>query len=251
MRQIAITLILFLLPALGIQAQGTVTVTQSADIDALVNGKKGGNQDKNMSREERREAKKAAKERKRIEKARQKNQQLVVPTQPKGGTQRHEISRAATQPSRPATAKEPKITVKEPSSDNARDYKRTVIVRRPVRRVTSTETHKVLRRKTLNGAKKVKGFRVSVYSGGNTREAREQAEQAGQKVKAALPDQPVYVHFYSPRWMCLVGNFTNYDEAKAAMRKIRKIGYGNANVIRTMITVRNVTYEDIADEIEY
>ena len=73
MRQIAITLILFLLPALGIQAQGTVTVTQSADIDALVNGKKGGNQDKKMSREERREAKKAAKERKRIEKARQKN----------------------------------------------------------------------------------------------------------------------------------------------------------------------------------
>lgn len=251
MRQIILTLIISLLPVVGIHAQGKVTVTQSADIDALVNGKKHPQNNKETTREERRAAKKAEKERKKQEEARRKNQKLVVPTQPKTSTQRNDAPKVQVQNNHPAVSKEPTITVKEPTSGNARDYKRTVLVRRPVRRATSMETHRVLRRKTLRGLKKVKGFRVSVFSGGNTRDDRQKAEQAGQKVKSALPDQPVYVHFYSPRWMCLVGNFTNQRDAQRAVRKIRKLGYGNASVIRTMITVRDVAYDDIADEVEY
>ena len=251
MRQFVLIFLISLLPAVGIHAQGKVTVTQSADIDALVNGKKNAQSNKDMTREERRAAKKAEKERKKQEEARRKNQKLMAPTQPKTSAQKSETPRVQVQPGHPTVSKEPKITVKEPTSGSARDYKRTVLVRRPVRRATSMETHRVLRRKTINGIRKLKGFRVSVYSGGNTREERQKAEQAGQKVKAILPDQPVYVHFYSPRWMCLVGNFTNYKDAQRAMLKIKKIGYANANVIRTMITARNVSYDDIADEVEY
>lgn len=51
-------------------------------------------------------------------------------------------------------------------------------------------------------------------------------------MKDALPDQPVYVHFYSPRWMCLVGNFEEYKDAQKALWKVKKSGYKSANIIR-------------------
>lgn len=228
MTRIVLTLIIILLPAMGLHAQGKVTVTQSSAIDAVVNGKKSPQNDKAMSREERRAAKKAEKERKRLEKIRQKNQQLTVPSQPNGSTRR-DGPRVQVPSNRTPAAKEPQITVKKPTTGDARDYKRMVLVRRPIRRQVGTETRQVLRRKAPRTGK---GFRIAVFSGGNTREDRSKAEQAGQKVKSALPDQPVYVHFYSPRWMCLVGNFEEYKDAQKALVKVRKAGYKSANIIR-------------------
>ena len=81
-------------------------------------------------------------------------------------------------------------------------------------------------------------FRVQVYSGGNTRIAHQQADKAGQKAKELFPEQPIYVHFYPPRWMCLVGNFTDYNAAKKIMRTLRKEGYSHANVIRMMVSIK-------------
>ena len=61
MTRIVLYLILLLIPAMGLHAQGKVTVTQSSAIDAVVNGKKSPQNDKRMSREERRAAKRAEK----------------------------------------------------------------------------------------------------------------------------------------------------------------------------------------------
>ena len=116
----------------------------------------------------------------------------MVPSQPSSSKQRGDAPRVQLPSNRPPAAKEPKITVQEPTGE-ARDYKRMVLVRRPIRRQVGTETRQVLRRKA---PRRGKGFRIAVYSGGNTREDRNKAELAGQKVKDALPDQPVYVHFY-------------------------------------------------------
>lgn len=76
------------------------------------------------------------------------------------------------------------------------------------------------------------GFRIQVYSGGNTREARQEAERAGHKVKAAFPELPIYVHFYTPRWGCRVGNFRTYQDAQIVMKKIWKLGYTQAIILR-------------------
>ena len=228
MTRIVLYLILLLIPAMGLHAQGKVTVTQSSAIDAVVNVKKSPQNDKRMSREERRAAKRAEKERQKQEKIRRKNQQLMVPSQPSGSKQRGDAPRVQLPSNRPPAANEPKITVQEPTGE-ARDYKRMVLVRRPIRRQVVTETRQVLRRKA---PWRGKGFRIAVYSGGNTREDRNKAELAGQKVKDALPDQPVYVHFYSPRWMCLVGNFEEYKDAQKALWKVKKAGNKRANIIR-------------------
>ena len=229
MIKFVLTLFVLLLPAMEAHTQSKVTVTQSAAIDAVVNGKKSPQSDKNMSRKERRAAKKAEKERKRQEKIRQKNQKLTVPSQPKSASQHSSSPKVQVPISRSPSTSVPRVTVKESTPSSSRDNQQTVLVRRPIRRQVGTETRLVLRRKKPRTGK---GFRIVVFSGGNTREDRNNAEQAGQKVKSALPEQPIYVHFYSPRWMCLVGNFETYKETQKALPKVRKAGYKSACIIR-------------------
>lgn len=53
------------------------------------------------------------------------------------------------------------------------------------------------------------------------------------------PTQPVYVHFYSPRWICRVGNFRSYEEAARMLEQIRAMGYKSAIVVKGKITVQN------------
>lgn len=117
-----------------------------------------------------------------------------------------------------------------------------------VRRKTPEELAET-RTKVTKGIHHEQGFRIQVYTGGNTRVARQQAEHAGQQVKAALPTQPVYVHFYSPRWSCRVGNFRTYNSALGTLRQIRRLGYKGAIIIRSIITVKDVEYVENDDEI--
>ena len=85
----------------------------------------------------------------------------------------------------------------------------------------------------------MKGFRVQAYAGGNSRRDHSQAERVKDKVKEALPGEPVYVHFNSPRWTCRVGNYRTYAEAQAVLQQIRQLGIEGANIVKTQITVKD------------
>lgn len=87
------------------------------------------------------------------------------------------------------------------------------------------------------GSYTTNGYRVQVYAGGNTRADKNRAYDAGSVMRSCFPDQPVYVHFYSPRWKCLMGNFRTYAEAAELMREVREIGYPAACVVKGKITV--------------
>ena len=93
-------------------------------------------------------------------------------------------------------------------------------------------------KKILRGAQKVNGYRVQVYAGGNSREAKQQAEEAGRVVKRAYPSEPIYVHFYSPRWICRMGNYRTLDEANRMLTNVKKLGYKQAVVVKGKITVQ-------------
>ncbi len=84
---------------------------------------------------------------------------------------------------------------------------------------------------------KVDGYRVQVFSGGNTRDDRSKAEAIGREMKALLPDTPIYVHFYSPRWICRVGNYRQRSEADAVLKTIKAAGYKEACIVKGKITV--------------
>lgn len=93
------------------------------------------------------------------------------------------------------------------------------------------------RKKVMRRSYKVNGYRVQVFAGGNSRTDKTKAQQAGNKVKAAFPDIPVYVHFYSPRWICRMGNFRSYQEANAVLTQVRKMGYKQACIVSGKISV--------------
>lgn len=93
------------------------------------------------------------------------------------------------------------------------------------------------RRKVLRGGVKINGYRVQAFAGGNQRKDRKKAEQVGNAIKAHYPDTPIYVHFYSPRWICRVGNFRTYEEAHEMLRNIRNLGISGASIVKGKIIV--------------
>ena len=94
------------------------------------------------------------------------------------------------------------------------------------------------RKKVMRNAQKVTGYRIQAFAGGNTRADRVKAEQAGGKLKNAFPEQPIYVHFYSPRWICRMGNYKTYNEAAKLLKKVKALGYPQACIVKGKITVQ-------------
>lgn len=93
-------------------------------------------------------------------------------------------------------------------------------------------------KKVMRNGYKITGYRVQAYAGGNTRQDRIAAERVRNAIKMKFPDQPVYVHFYSPRWICRVGNYRNYEEAAWMLGQLKKMGYKSATIVKGKITVQ-------------
>ena len=96
---------------------------------------------------------------------------------------------------------------------------------------------KVTKENETASSKKVDGYRVQAFAGTNTKNDRKQAESIGKQIKERYPTIPVYVHFYSPRWICRVGNYRTYEEAHQMMLSLREMGFTNALVVKGKITV--------------
>ena len=90
---------------------------------------------------------------------------------------------------------------------------------------------------TTTATRKVTGYRVQAFAGGNSRKDRQTAEQISHNIKSQFPNISVYVHFYSPRWICRVGNFRTYEEAHQMMVRLQNMGYKQATVVKGKITV--------------
>ena len=94
------------------------------------------------------------------------------------------------------------------------------------------------RKKVMRNSYKINGYRVQAFAGGNQRKDKQKAEQVGNDIKQHFPDEPVYTHFYSPRWICRVGNYRTYEEAHEMLLNIRKLGYTSATIVKGKITVQ-------------
>ena len=100
------------------------------------------------------------------------------------------------------------------------------------------ETTPDLTKKIMRGGTKVNGYRVQAFAGGNSRNDRIQAERIGNDIKSHFANVPVYVHFYSPRWICRVGNYRTYEEAHQMLVQLRNLGYNQASIVKGKITVQ-------------
>ena len=100
------------------------------------------------------------------------------------------------------------------------------------------ETTPDLTKKVMRGGMKVNGYRVQAFAGGNSRNDRIQAERIGNDIKSHFANVPVYVHFYSPRWICRVGNYRTYEEAHQMLVQLRNLGYNQDSIVKGKITVQ-------------
>ena len=103
---------------------------------------------------------------------------------------------------------------------------------------SSTPEEPDMSKKVMKNSYKVTGYRVPAYAGGNTRNDRRTAETVGNNITRRFPEQPIYVHFHSPRWICRVGNFRTYEEAHAMLVEIREMGYKQASIVKGKISVQ-------------
>lgn len=209
------------------QGQGRVVVTESKSIDALVNGT---NQTATQTTTQANQAV-------RHSQTSLQTTHAVTPRpkEEKKAAARNETATTHVTETVPPAQKQHAASVEEkPHEEHA------ATVRHSAKETTEEEasTSTIVRKKVNRGWRKVKGYRVQAYSGSNTRQSRQMAEKAGNAIKAKFPDQPVYVHFYSPSWKCRVGNFRSYAEAERLMRQIRRMGYKSACVVSGTITVQ-------------
>ena len=174
--------------------EGKVTVTQSKEIDDLVNGPQ------NV------------------------NPQSTQTTQ---GNQNSPTTQSTPKPLVPPKQVEEK--------EKPQQSQRPQLTTQP--ELTPDTTFTTEPRKKLLKGYKVNGYRVQVFAGGNSRDARVKAERTGREINALFPGEPVYVHFYSPRWICRMGNYRTYEEAHQMLNAVKKLGYQSAIIVKGKITV--------------
>ena len=173
--------------------EGTVTVTQSPDIDELIDNTK------------------------------------LLRTQP--ATQKQTTPQKTATTTRETAVHSDNIaktTHTQPHNDRSTDAGDNEKTEQP-----AVDTSK----KVMRYGRKVTGYRVQAYTGGNSRADRQKAESIGNAIKSRFPDLPIYVHFYSPRWICRVGNFRTYQEANEVLKEIKSMGYRQACIVKGKITV--------------
>ena len=219
------------------RGKGTVTITQSKEIDDIVNGKATVNNEKTTTPLRKPDATTTGKK----------------PQQPQNTT------RPQQQDDKKTSRKEPEKTVREPekaSREKARetqkdDNKKVNDEPRKADDNKHTEANRTqqdddnefsiptvdMRKKVMRHSYKVTGYRVQAFAGGNTRNDKNRAQQIGNAIKMNFPDQPVYVHFYSPRWICRVGKFRSLPEAERMLKEVKAMGYHSATIVKGKISV--------------
>lgn len=192
--------------------EGSVTIRQSKDIDDLVNGKR---TPSTVS---------AAPQPKADKKA--------VPQDAKPGAQsaagKPQSAAAAT------TSRQEQDAKKDTAKQDSDKKKPTTEVEDKDFEIPVIDT----RKKVMRNSYKVNGYRVQVYAGGNARKDRQKAEEIGAQLKMSFPTEPVYVHFYSPRWICRIGNYRTAEEASRVLKQIQGMGFKQACLVRGKITVQ-------------
>ena len=69
---------------------------------------------------------------------------------------------------------------------------------------------------------KAQGYRICIFTGGNSRADKNKAIQMGNKCRAKFGELAVYPSFIAPRWVTYVGDFRTHQEAQKYVTLIRR-----------------------------
>ena len=220
--------------------KGVVTVNQSKAIDELVNGKPVQATEKKPTAQDdktKTKTKTTPQPQKTPTDTQHKNTEL--PQRENTPTPQHENTKEGTHASNAKEGTHANNAKEGTHASNAKEGTHANNAAKAENKKEETEMPIVdMRKKVMRKSYKVTGYRVQVYAGGNSRNDRLKAEQTGNNIKMKFPDQPVYVHFYSPRWICRMGNFRSLGEAQKVLAKVKALGYRQACLVKGQITVQ-------------
>ena len=213
---------------------GKITISQSRDIDDLVNGKNA--QEVNVALRQTVKDNMTPKKTIIVEQTKKTVQnKKTEQTKKTGQVRKAELATRAEQAARETQE------AKADSIEKARERWHREQEEKAQAQKAAEEEFNIptvdMRKKVMRGARKVTGYRVQAFAGGNTRTDKNKAQQAGNAIKMRFPDQPIYVHFYSPRWICRVGNYRSLDEARRMLSAVKAMGYKSAIIVKGRITV--------------
>lgn len=214
------------------QGQGSVSVKQSDDISNLVNGK---NKQKESSASSKSETKPSSSSQSQSASSRTESRPASHESSQASSTSRSTQTDEAS-----ARAERERERARQRREDEKlkEEARREAMKQRDEYSSTATTSSRGSVKKVMRGGRRIDGYMVQVWSGGNTREDKMKAEQVGQEMKSQMPSLPVYVHFYSPRWACRIGNFKKQDDATALVKKLKKLGYRSACVVKASLITR-------------
>ncbi|MBR6340124.1 MAG: SPOR domain-containing protein [Alloprevotella sp.] len=151
------------------------------------------------------------------------------------------------QPAKPApqSAAAPKPTAPKPTKNNPVATEPRPATTAPARQQTQTapSNNAVGRlprrrgpytpRQRYNG----QGYRVQVFTGGNKRKDRLEAQKMQKKCKETFPELAAYVHFVSPHWVCRIGDFRRREDAQRYVKKANSKLTFEARIVRSNIFI--------------
>lgn len=103
--------------------------------------------------------------------------------------------------------------------------KKTDPASRPDSRREAGESHT---EKTAHGAHvsrqryKAQGYRIQIFTGGNSAKDRQNAEAMVRKAKQCFPELGAYKNFHSPHWVVRIGDFPTREDANRYAALVRK-----------------------------
>ena len=68
------------------------------------------------------------------------------------------------------------------------------------------------------------GFRIQIFTGGNSRQDKDLAIKLQHRSQELFPGVKAYCNFISPRWVVRIGDFATRDEAMMHLEKVRETG---------------------------
>lgn len=82
------------------------------------------------------------------------------------------------------------------------------------------------------------GYRIQLFSGGNSRAAKNEANMVGQRMKRLFPEVTVYTQFISPHWKCRVGDFRTYEEAVELFNRLKETQqFREAVIVKSKVNI--------------
>lgn len=189
--------------------KGTVIINQSPEIEQVVNGKA---------------TKKVAKDNKAVTLP-MTGGKPVVTTHPqsannttnKAGNTKAESTTKTNETTRHASTATSHPTAAANNANGKNEKSKTQNTNRTTTSRTDTYHPYVNRARH-----KVRGYRICIFTGGNSRADKQKALDMGNKCRAKFPELASYASFEAPRWVTHVGDFKTREEAQKYVSRIRR-----------------------------